>query len=142
MQNYQNHQVAFNRAKFQYNQFMGLYWKELEIVCGMLLELDLYHHEVINSEGKFANIMWKVISFGSRKNDEAYLEYSNGKKYPIKKVIKNKRLQGKLNRKELLHIPACSDFMVVQEYHDGKEVLKRCYNLDMMGAIRNIRIIE
>jgi hypothetical protein len=120
---------------------MSLYWKDLEIVPGMLLAVEPYQIEIYNTAGRPAAIRWKILSFDSRKSDEAYLEYSTGKKYPLKRVIKKRKLQAKLSRAELLQIPACSDFMVVQEYHDGKEVYKRCYNLDMLGTVRNIRVV-
>ncbi|MBI9106392.1 MAG: hypothetical protein JEZ04_06555 [Spirochaetales bacterium] len=120
---------------------MSLYWKDLEIVPGMMLAVDQYQHEAFDSAGNPVAVMWKILSFGSRTSNEAYLDYSTGKKYPLEKVIKKKKLQARLNR-DILQLPACSDFMVVQEYHDGKEVYKRCYNLDMLVTVRNIRVVD
>lgn len=127
---------------FRYNNPMSLYWKDIEIVPGMLIEVDPYHHEVFNTAGLPAGIWWKILSFESRNSDEAYIDLASGKKYPLKKVIKNRRLQAKLNREELLQMPAGSDFMIVEEYHDGKVVYKRCYNLDMLATVRNIRVVD
>ena len=121
---------------------MSLYWKDIEIVPGMLLEVDQLHQEVFNSEGRAVNIRWKILSFGIRTRDEAYLNHSSGKKYPLKKVIKSKRLQAKLAREELLQLPACTDFMLVQEFHDGESAYKRCYNLDMLATVRNIKVVD
>lgn len=109
---------------------------------GMVLEVDQFQQEAFDNSGKPVVIWWKILSFGSRNSDEAYLDYSTGKKYTLKKVIKNKKLQARLNRADLLQLPACRDFMVVQEYHDGKEVYKRCYNLDMLASVRNIRVVD
>ncbi|HAK46161.1 MAG TPA: hypothetical protein DCO79_09635 [Spirochaeta sp.] len=120
---------------------MGLYWRDIEIVPGMLLEVDLLHHEAFSEDGTAVGIRWKILSFGSRKADEAYIDYASGKKYPISKVIKKRKLQARLERGELLQLPAGSEFMVVQEYHDGEAVCKRCYNLDMLQTVRNIRVI-
>lgn len=121
---------------------MSLYWKELEIVPGMLLDVDLLNHEVFNEAGKPVVIRWKILSFGNRKNDDAYMDYSTGKKYPLAKVVKKRRLQAKLNSGELLQLPPGSEFMVVLEFHDGDEAGKRCYSLDMLQTVRNISVVE
>lgn len=125
-----------------YTPVMSLYWRDVEIKPGMLLAVDLYRPEVYNSAGRPTGIRWKILSFESRDSDDAYYDYLTGKKYSLKKVIKNKRLQARLSRNQLLQIPACIEFMAVQEFHDGLEAYKRCYNLDMLATVRNIRIIE
>ncbi len=108
----------------------------------MLLDVDLYHHEVYDDAGRPASLRWMILSFGSKTGDDAYLDYHTGKKYPLKKVIKNRRLQARLERGELLQLPAGIDFMVVQEFHNQKEVYKRCYNLDLLATVRNIRAVK
>lgn len=108
----------------------------------MKLAVDLLHHEVVNETGVQVDISWKILSFGSRSEDDAYLDWNTGRKHSMKKVIKNRRLRQKLNRLELLQLPAGSEYMLVQEFHDGKEVFKRCYNLDMLQSVRNIRVID
>ena len=125
-----------------YNILMSLYWKNIEIVPGMMLDVDLLHHEVFNDNGSPVRIRWKILSFGSRTGDDAYIEYSSGRKYPVKMVVKKKKLQRKLEREELLQLPSGSDFMIVQEYHDGEAVYKRCYNLDLLQAVREIRVAD
>lgn len=124
------------------SQQSSLYWKDLEIIPGMLLEVDLLQNEVFSSNGNPVRLWWKIMSFGSRNNDEAYLDYSTGKKYALKKVIKKRKLQAKLSQAELLQLPACSEFMVVQEFYDGESADKRCYNLDMLATVRNIKVIQ
>ena len=104
--------------------------------------MDLIHHEAYNDEGQAVVMKCKILSFGSRKSDDAYIDYSSGKQYPLEKVLKKRKLQNKLKEGELLQMPAGSDFMVVQEYHDGNEIYKRCCNLDMLATVRNIRIVE
>lgn len=120
---------------------MSLYWKDFEIVPGMVLAVDPFQQEIFNNIGKPVVIWWEILSFESRNSDEAYFDYSTGKKYSLEKVIKKKKLQTKLANNELLQLPACSDFMVVHEYHDEVKVYKRCYNLDMLGTLRNIRLV-
>ncbi|MBI9104290.1 MAG: hypothetical protein JEY99_17865 [Spirochaetales bacterium] len=121
---------------------MALYWKGIEIVPGMMLEVELYHHEAFDKTGKPVALRWKILSFDSRKSDEAYLDFSKGKKYPLKTVIKKKKLQSKLKNRQLLQLPTGNDFMVVQEYHDKKEVYKRCLSLDLLSTVREIRLAE
>jgi len=120
---------------------MSLYWKDLEIVPGMLLEVDQYQHEAFDSSGKPVPVTWKILAFDSRKSNETYYNFTTGKKYSLEKVMKSRKLQAKLNL-DILQIPACSDFMIVQEYHGGKEVYKRCYSLDMLGTVRSIRLVD
>ncbi len=129
-------------GKNLYNNCMSLYWKNIEIVPGMMLDVDMLHHEAFNSRGAPVRIRWKILSFGSRTGDDAYIDYTSGKKYPMKQVVRKKRLQKKLEREELLQLPAGSDFLVVQEYHDGEAVYKRCYNLDMLQTVREMWVVE
>ena len=121
---------------------MSLYWKDIEIKPGMLLEMDFIHHEAFNSDGLAVKIQWRVLSFGTRSSNDAYIDYISGKKYPMDRVVKKRRLQSKLERAELLQLPAGTDFMIVQEFHDGEETFKRCCNLDMLQTVRNIKVIE
>ena len=125
-----------------YNLTMGLYWKDIEIVPGMLLEMDMLHNEVFNSDGEALPIRWRILSFDSRKSDDAYIDYNTGRKYPMAKVIKKRRLQALLERNILLQLPAGSDFMIVEEFHGGETAGLRCYNLDMLQTVRNIRVVE
>ena len=121
---------------------MGLYWKDIEILPGMLLDVELFHQDAADSAGKPVSIRWEILAFDTRKEGDAYYEHATGKKYSLERVLKSRRLQAKLNRSELLQLPAGTDFMVVQEYHDGEAVYKRCYNLDTLANVRNIRIVS
>lgn len=121
---------------------MALYWQDTEIKPGMLLEVDEHNYEVRNERGRRARVIWKILALESKQHDEAYYESATGKKFSMKKVMKNRRLAAKLQAGTLIQIPACTDFLVVQEYHDGTAALMRCYSLDMLGNIRDFRIVD
>ena len=121
---------------------MGLYWKDIEIIPGMLLDMDFLHHEAFNEDGHAMPVRWRIFSFGVRGGNEAYIDFASGKKYPMEKVVKKRRLQKKLERAEILQLPSGSDFMIVEEFHGGESMGKRCYNLDMLQSVRNIRVVQ
>ncbi len=108
----------------------------------MWLEVEEYNYEVRNAYGGRARILWKIEGLDSKHGDEAYYEPATGKKYSMKKVLRRRKHAEKLRSGELIQLPACSDFLVVQEYHDGNPAYKRCYSLDMLANIRSIRIVE
>jgi len=120
---------------------MALYWQDTEITPGMLLEVEELNYEVRNSSGGRARVVWKICALEQKKGDEAYYEPASGKKYSIKKVMKRSALSAKLESGALIQIPASTDFLVVQEYHDGVPAFKRCYSLDMLATIRSIRVV-
>jgi len=123
-----------------YSQAMGLFWNDIEIVPGMLLEVDEFNYEVLDDEGRRAQVVWKILALETKGRDEAYYQPSTGRKFSMQKVMKSRKLLKKLDLGELIQIPACTDFLVLQEYHNSKPVLMRCYSLDMLGNIRDIRI--
>lgn len=130
-------------AKTVYNPLdMALYWQDTEIKPGMLLEVDEHNYEVRNRHGRRARVVWKILALESKQRDEAYYETDTGKQFTMKKVMKNRKLAAKLQTGTLIQIPACTDFLVVQEFHDGSAALLRCYSLDMLGNIRDFRIVE
>jgi len=120
---------------------MGLFWNDIEIVPGMLLEVDEFNYEVLDDEGHRAQVVWKILALDTKGRDEAYYQPSTGRKFPMKKVMKSRKLLRQLDNGDLIQIPACTDFLVVQEYHNRKPVLKRCYSLDMLGNIRDIKMV-
>ena len=121
---------------------MALYWQDTEIKSGMLLEIDEFNYQVLNERGRRARVVWKVLALESKQRDEAYYETATGKKFSMRKVMKNRRLTAKLQEGRLIQIPACTDFLVVQEFHDGSAACMRCYSLDMLGNIRDFRIVD
>ena len=121
---------------------MGLYWKDIEIVPGMTVDVDFLHHEVFDDEGLPLGIRWKILSFGTRSGDEAYIDHAGGRKFSIEKVVKKRRLRSRLERGELLQLPPGTDFMIVEEYHGGVAVFRRCYNLDLLQSVRSLRVAD
>ncbi len=121
---------------------MALYWQDTEIRPGMLLEIDEFNYEVRNESGRRARVVWEIIALDAKKRDEAYYEPATGKKFAMKKVMKSRKLAAKLQAGTLVQIPACTDFLVVREYHDGTAALMRCYSLDMLANIRDFRIVD
>lgn len=120
---------------------MSLHFKNLEILPGMLLAIEMLRPEIFNDEGIPVSLKWKILSFNRRESNDAYIDYPKGKMYSLKKVVKSRRLQAMRAKGALLQIPPGTDFMVVQEYHDSEEADKRCFSLDMLGTVANIRII-
>ena len=108
----------------------------------MLLEVDEFNYEVRNDSGRRAKVVWEIIALDSKQRDEAYYEPDTGKKFQMKKVMKSRKLAAKLQAGTLIQIPACTDFLVVREYHDGTAALMRCYSLDMLANIRDFRIVD
>ncbi len=120
---------------------MGLYWKDLEILPGMLLEVELVRPDAFDEEGRPLRLTWQILDFGIRLPDDAYLLYKTGKKFPLKKVVKSRRLQSLIEKGQLLQLPAGTDYMVVEEGHNGTSAGKKCCNLDMLAAVRSIRVL-
>lgn len=106
----------------------------------MLLEVVEKDYEVINSSGSQAVITWKIIDICERKPGTEYHEPDTGKGYSLRKVMKSRRLLHKKQSGDIIHIPPCTHYLVVQEYHDGNAALKRCYSVDMLELIQYARI--
>lgn len=121
---------------------MGLYWKDLEILPGMLLEVELVRPDAFDEEGRPVRLTWRIFGFGTRLPDDAYLLYKNGKKYPLKKVVKSRHLQSLIGRGQLLQLPSGTDYMVVEEAHNGSSAGMKCCNLDMLATVRSIRVLS
>ena len=120
---------------------MGLYWKDIEITPGMILEVDEENYEVFDETGRRARIAWKILALLHRSGDEAYYDTATGKTFSLRKAMNSRRLLRKRNTGILVQIPACTDYLVVEEFHDGASAFKRCYSVDMLGLIRDMRIV-
>lgn len=121
---------------------MGLYWKDIEITPGMILEVEEENYEVLDESGRRARIIWKILAIRERTGDEAFYAVDTGRTYSLRKALKNRRLLRKKDEGTLVQIPACTDYLVVEEFHNGTTAFKRCYSVDMLGLIRNMKIIE
>ena len=107
----------------------------------MFLEVEMVQPEALSDERATLLVTWEILSFHSRTDNDTYIDHPKGKMYPLKKVIKNRRLQKKLATGSLLQIPTGTDFMVIREHHNSRSE-KRCINLDMLNHVRNIRVID
>ena len=121
---------------------MKLYWKDTEIGPGSLLRVVEHDYEVINNFDRRAEITWRITEIRTRGNDEDYYEPKTGKTFPVKKVMKTRRLHRKQQSGELVQIPPCTNYLVIKEFHDGGLALWRCYNVDMLGLIQKVEVLE
>ncbi|MFP4564220.1 MAG: hypothetical protein ACLFRY_13030 [Spirochaetia bacterium] len=121
---------------------MGLYWKDIEITPGMILEVEEENYEVFTEDGRRARIAWKILALRERTGNDAYYDTDTGRTYALRKVMKSRGLLRKRDTGSLVQIPACTDYLVVEEFHDGKPAFTRCYSVDMLGLIRDMRIVE
>ena len=108
----------------------------------MILEVDEENYEVFDETGRRARIAWKILAIRERTGDEAFYDTHTGKTFSLRKVMKNRRLSRKQDERTLIQIPACTDYLVIEEFHNGSPAFKRCYSVDMLGLIRNMRIVE
>jgi hypothetical protein len=121
---------------------MGLYWKDIEITPGMTLEVVEENYEVFTEDGRRARITWRILALRERAGNDAFYDTETGKTFSLRKVMKNRRLLRKKDEGILVQIPACTDYLVVEEFHDDKPAFKRCYSVDMLGLIRDMRILQ
>jgi len=121
---------------------MELYWNETLLKPGMLIRVDERNYQVLNAEGRRAQVVWEILGLDTKKGDAAYYDPDSGKSYSMRKLMKSRRLQMRLEQGTIIQIPACTEFLVVREYHDGVPAFKRCYSVDMLANISDFRIIE
>lgn len=121
---------------------MELYWNETLLKPGMLIQVDERNYQVLNAEGRRAQVVWEILGLDTKTGDAAYYDPDSKKSYSMRKVMKSRRLQVRLEQGSIIQIPACTDFLVVQEYHDGAAACKRCYSVDMLANINDFRIID
>lgn len=121
---------------------MGLYWKDIEITPGMTLEVEEENYEVFTDDGRRARIAWTILALRARAGNDAFYDTDTGRTYTLRKIMKSRRLLRKKDEGTLVQIPACTDYLVVEELHDGKPAFKRCCSVDMLGLIRNMRILS
>ena len=121
---------------------MKLYWKDTEIGPGSLLRVVEHDYEVVNNFGKRAEVTWRITEIRTRGPGDDYYEPNTGKTFSLKKVMKNRRLHYKQQSGGLVQIPPCTNYLVIKEFHDGEPALWRCYNVDMLGLIRKVEVLE
>ena len=121
---------------------MKLYWKDTEIGPGSLLRVVEHDYEIITNFGRRAGITWRITEIRTRGKNEDYLEPKTGKTFPLKKVMKSRKLHHKQQNGELVQVPPCTNYLVINEHHDGEPALWRCFNVDMLGLIQKVEVIE
>jgi hypothetical protein len=118
---------------------MKLYWKEMEIPMGARLQ-------VIESGGDGMPKTWKILEIREKKNADEYYDPSSGKSHPLTKVMKNKRLFRKSRAGELLQVPPCTYFLVIEETEAGEAAgdgasVKKCFNVDFLSTLWDVKIL-
>jgi hypothetical protein len=118
---------------------MKLYWKDTEIPIGSKLQ-------VIESGGDKLPKIWEILEIREKKNADEYYDPSSGKSHPLTKVMKNKRLFRKSSAGELLQIPPCSYFLVLEETAaaetaGGGTAVKKCFNVDFLSTLRDVKTL-
>jgi len=131
----------------RYTRPMGLFWKDIEIQAGMLLEVEDRFFSPSPGEGvqqlpPGTKVQWKIIDIRKKKTGEAYYETSSGRTYSLSVVMRRSRLRKKESAGELLQIPACTDYLAVEVFHQGTSTGLRCFSLDMLSRLRAVKILQ
>ncbi len=115
--------------------------------------------QVIESGGNKLPKIWKILEIREKKNADEYYDPSSGKSHPLTKVMKNKRLFRKSRAGELVQVPPCTYFLVIEETAAaetaaagtaetapgetagaGKSV-KKCFNVDFLTTLWDVKIL-
>lgn len=120
---------------------LELYWKNTKIEAGTLLQVEERGNEVLDEYGRSAVVTWKILEIRSRGEGDDYYDPEAGKTYSMQKVMKRRRLRKKNLAGELLSVPACSDYLVLREYHNRKDAGMRCFSVDMLGLLWDVRVL-
>ena len=113
---------------------MDLYWKDKQIPLGAALQ-------IIESGGDGYPRIWKILEIREKKSSDEYYDPESGKSFPLKKVMKSKRLYRKSREGDLLHIPPCTYYLVLEEADPSGAVKKRCFNVDFLSTLQDVRIL-
>lgn len=113
---------------------MKLYWKDTEIPIGARLQ-------VVESGGNGLPKFWKILEIREKKNADEFYDPSSGKSHPLTKVMKNKRLFRKSREGELLQVPPCTYFLVIEETAGGGASVKKCFNVDFLSTLWDVKIV-
>lgn len=121
---------------------MELYWNDTLLRPGMLIQVDERSYRVMNAEGRRAQVVWEILGLDTKTGEAAYYDPDTKRSYSMRRVMRSRRLQARLEQGSIIQIPACTDFLVVREYHDGAAACTRCYSVDMLANINDFRIID
>jgi hypothetical protein len=121
---------------------MELYWNDTLLRPGMLIMVDERSYQVSTADGRRALVVWEILCLDTKTGEAAYYDPDTKRSYSMRRVMKSRSLLAKLEQGSIIQIPACKDFLVVREYHDGVQACKRCYSVDMLANINDFRIID
>ncbi len=121
---------------------MELYWKNKRIAAGTMIEVRERGNELTDSEGRLIRRIWEILEIRVREEDEAYYEPLKRKTYTMRQVMGKRRLRGRQEAGKLVQIPASSEYLVVKEHQNDRFVGFRCFSLDMLGLLTEVRFIE
>jgi hypothetical protein len=115
---------------------MDLYWKDTRVPIGASLQ-------VVEAGGDGLPRRWKILEIREKNNSGEYYDPLSKKTFPLRKVMKNRRLFAKSKAGELLHIPPCTCFLVIEEssVSGGKPAKKRCFNVDFLSTLVDVKIL-
>jgi len=126
---------------------MKLYWKDIE----------LGNNTVIYHQGeKGEPVQWRVLEIKERPPGTDYYDPDTGKEYPLKKVLKSRRLSKKQEEGRLLQVPPGIYYLVVEErigksnycnengpgQAEEKHSRLRCFNVDFLETLKGVQIRE
>ncbi|MFP4492092.1 MAG: hypothetical protein ACLFNZ_11495 [Spirochaetaceae bacterium] len=120
---------------------MELYWQNTPVKPGTFMQVEERDREVLNSRGKKALVTWEILEIKSRAEGDDYYDPAEKKTYPLQKLLKRTRLQRKKDSGALIHIPACTEYLVVREYHDNTQDGIRCVSVDMLGLLWDVKVL-
>lgn len=97
--------------------------------------------KVVETGGDGFPRIWKIMEIREKTSSDEYYDPRSKKSFPLTKVMKNKRLFRKSNEGDLLHIPPCTFFLVIEESLQGGPSKKRCFNVDFLSTLFEVKII-
>lgn len=123
---------------------MKLYWKDREVGKNTV---------ICHWGDRGELIRWKVLEIRERSSQVEYYDPERGKEYPLKKVLKSRRLSRKQEEGRLLQVPPGIYYLVVEELGGNPESFNetevipgkgnlRCFNVDFLETLRGARIEE
>jgi hypothetical protein len=121
---------------------MELYWKNRRIAAGTLLEVREQGNELLDTEGRLIRRIWEIIEIRARTEDEAYYDPKKKRTYSMRQVMGKRRLRRMQEAGEFVQIPASSEYLVIKEYHTDFFSGFRCFSVDMLGLLSEVKFIE
>ena len=58
----------------------------------LFIEVEENNYHILNEKGRRARVMWRVLALDRKKCDDGYYNPDTGRTYPMRKIMKNRRL--------------------------------------------------